>query len=77
MFSAHAVTRRRTQLAPYFFMEDTNPNERRLTISFNRVSLSKSEAISLYTARVPAGMRAEIERAHRLGIPIKYFDADS
>lgn len=43
---------------------------------FNRILLSKCEAIWVYTARVSAGMRAEIEWAHHLEGPMTYFDAD-
>ncbi|HAT1138353.1 TPA: DUF4406 domain-containing protein [Corynebacterium striatum] len=79
-FCAHAVTRCSIPLAPHLlfpqFMDDTNPDERELAMFFNRVLLSKCEAIWVYTARVSAGMRVEIEWAHHLEMPIKYFDAD-
>ncbi|WP_456064344.1 DUF7768 domain-containing protein [Cutibacterium porci] len=43
--------------------------------AFNRVLLSKCEAIWVYTGRVSAGMRAEIEWVHHLELPIRYFTA--
>lgn len=39
---------------------------------FNRILLSKGEAIWVYTGRVSAGMRAEIEWAHHCKLPVKY-----
>lgn len=43
---------------------------------FNRILLSKCEAIWVYTACVSAGMRVEIEWARHLELPFTYFDAD-
>ena len=79
-FCATAVARRVLPLAPHLlfpqFMNDTDPADHELAMFFNRVLLSKCEAIWVYTARVSVGMRAEIEWAHHLELPIKYFDAD-
>ena len=79
-FCATAVARRVIPLAPHLlfpqFMNDTDPADHELAMFFNRVLLSKCEAIWVYTARVSVGMRAEIEWAHHLELPIKYFDAD-
>lgn len=72
---AHAVARRKIPLAPHLlfpqFMDDTDASERELAMFFNRILLSKCEVIW-----VSAGMRAEIEWAHHLELPITYFDAD-
>ena len=79
-FCAHAVARRKIPLAPHLlfpqFMDDNASDARGLAMFFNRVLLSKCEAIWVYTARVSVGMRAEIEWAHHLELPITYFDAD-
>ena len=79
-FCATAVARRVIPLAPHLlfpqFMNDTDPADHELAMFFNRVLLSKCEAIWVYTARVSVGMRAEIEWAHHLELPINYFDAD-
>lgn len=78
-FCATAVARRVIPLAPHLlfpqFMDDTDPDTRGLAMFFNRVLLSKCEAIWVYTARVSVGMRAEIEWAHQLEIPVRYFGA--
>ncbi|MEW6866063.1 DUF4406 domain-containing protein [Trueperella pyogenes] len=79
-FCARAVASNKIPLAPHLhypqFMNDNDPSERELAMFFNRVLLSKCEAIWVYTARVSAGMRAEIEWAHHLDLPVKYFSAD-
>ncbi|WP_425536587.1 DUF4406 domain-containing protein [Actinotignum schaalii] len=78
-FCATAVARRVIPLAPHLlfpqFMDDTDPDARELPMFFNRVLLSKCEAVWVYTARVSVGMRAEIEWAHQLEIPVRYFGA--
>ena len=56
-------------------MDDTDPDARGLAMFFNRVLLSKCEALWVYTEQVSPGMRVEIEWAHHLELPIKYFDA--
>ena len=43
------------------FMDDTEASNCELALFFNRILLSKCEAIWVYTARVSAGVRAEIE----------------
>lgn len=79
-FCAHAVARCKIPLAPHLlfpqFMDDNDPETRELAMFFNRILLSKCEAIWVYMARVSVGMRVEIEWAHHFDLPIKYFDAD-
>ena len=76
--SAYAVDCRRIPLAPHLlfpqFMDDTDPWDRDLAMFFNRVLLSKCEAMWVYTPRVSPGMKAEISWAHQLELPITYFD---
>ena len=61
-FCAFAVAAGQIPLAPHFpqFMDDTDPDERELAMAFNRVLLSKCEAMWVYTGHVSRGMRAEI-----------------
>lgn len=79
-FCAHAVAHRKIPLAPHLhypqFMDDNDPDTRELAMFFNRILLSKCEAVWVYTERVSPGMRAEIEWAHHLELPIKYFDVN-
>src|SRR5699024_5306346 len=55
-FCAHAVARCKIPLAPHLlfpqFMDDNDPETRELAMFFNRILLSKCEAIWVYTARV-------------------------
>lgn len=78
-FCALAVTKRVIPLAPHLhypqFMDDTDPDQRELAMFFNRVLLTKCEAIWVYTARVSPGMKAEIAWARDLDLPISFFDA--
>lgn len=79
-FCAFAIAAGQIPLAPHLFfpqfMDDTDPDERELAMEFNRVLLSKCEAMWVYTGRVSRGMRAEIEWARELELPIHYFNAD-
>lgn len=79
-FCAFAVAAGQIPLAPHLFfpqfMDDTDPDERELAMAFNRVLLSKCEAMWVYTGHVSRGMRAEIEWARELELPIHYFNAD-
>ena len=76
--SAYAVRCRRIPLAPHLlfpqFMDDTDPWERDLALFFNRVLLSKCEAMWVYTPRVSPGMKTDFCWAHKLEITITYFD---
>ncbi|MDO5722509.1 MAG: DUF4406 domain-containing protein, partial [Actinomycetaceae bacterium] len=55
-FCAHVVARRKIPLAPHLlfpqFMDDTDPDARELAMFFNRVLLSKCEAVWVYTEQV-------------------------
>lgn len=79
-FSAFAVSARVIPLAPHLhypqFMDDADPDARELSMFFNRILLSKCEQLWTYTGRVSAGMRAEIDWAQQMDIPVRFFDAD-
>ncbi|TRX47083.1 DUF4406 domain-containing protein [Corynebacterium guaraldiae] len=75
---ARAVGEKKIPLAPHLFfpqfMDDTDPDERELAMFFNRVLLSHCEGMWVYTPRVSAGMRLEIQWAHAIDLPIRYID---
>lgn len=77
---SHAVKHHKIPLAPHLlfpqFMNDDEPDDRDLTMFFNRILLSKCEEVWVYTGRVSEGMRLEIEWARHLDLPIRYFTAD-
>ena len=58
------------------FMDDTDPDARELAMFFNRILLSKCEQLWAYIGQVSPGMRAEIDWAHQMDIPIRFFDAN-
>lgn len=79
-FSACAASARQIPLAPHLhypqFMDETDPDARELAMFFNRFLLSKCEQLWAYIGRVSAGMRAEIDWAHQMDIPTRFFDAN-
>ena len=79
-FSAFAVAAREIPLAPHLhypqFMDDADRDARELAMFFNRILLSKCEQLWAYIGRVSTGMRAEIDWAHQMDIPVRFFDAD-
>lgn len=79
-FSVFAVSARQIPLAPHLhypqFMDNTDPDACELAMFFNRILLSKCEQLWAYIGRLSAGMRAEINWAHQMDIPVRFFDAD-
>ncbi|MBG9319427.1 DUF7768 domain-containing protein [Corynebacterium belfantii] len=79
-FCGFAISCGQIPLAPHLlfpqFMNDHDPDERELAMAFNRVLLSRCDAVWVYTGRVSKGMRAEIEWARQLELPTRYFNAD-
>ena len=79
-FCAFAVSAGQIPLAPHLhypqFMDDADPDARELAVFFNRILLSKCEELWANIGRVSAGMRAEIDWAHQMYIPVRFFDAD-
>lgn len=79
-FCGFAVAAGQIPLAPHLlfpqFMNEADPDERELAMCFNKVLLSSCDAVWVYTGRVSKGMRAEIEWARDLELPIRYFNAD-
>lgn len=79
-FCSFAIAAGQIPLAPHLlfpqFMNDHDPDERELAMCFNKVLLSRCDGVWVYTGRVSRGMRAEIEWARELELPIHYFDAD-
>lgn len=79
-FCAFAVSAGQIPLTPHLhfpqFMDDIDPDARELAMFFNRILLSKCEQLWAYIGQVSAGMRAEIDWAHQMDIPVRFFDAD-
>lgn len=79
-FCRVAVQRRKIPFAPHLhypqFMNDHHPAERELAMFFNRILLAHCEAVWVYADHVSTGMLQELDWAHALGLPVKYFTTD-
>ena len=79
-FCSFAVSAGKIPFAPHLhypqFMDDADPDARELAMFFDRILLSKCEQLWVYIGRVSAGMRAEIDWAQQMDIPVRFFDAD-
>lgn len=64
-------------LAPHLlfpqFMDDTNPDERALAMFMNMVLLGKCEQLWVFGKNISEGMAAEIRKAEKRGMEIRYF----
>jgi len=58
------------------FLDDDNPEDRKLGLRFGMILLDRCEAVWSFGSRISAGMAAELERARRRGIPIKFYKSD-
>lgn len=77
-YSKFAVEMGVIPLAPHLlytrFMDDINPAQRELAMFFGMVLLGKCEAIWVFGNRVSQGMHAEIAKAKKHNMPIRYFN---
>ena len=73
-----AVHRGCIPIAPhiYFtrFLDDRNPEDRRLGLFMGQVLLSKCVELWVFGDRITDGMEQEILKAEARGMPIRYFD---
>ncbi|WP_061322051.1 DUF4406 domain-containing protein [Clostridium botulinum] len=64
-------------LAPHLlfpqFMDDMNPGERALAMFMNMVLLGKCDQLWVFGKNISEGMAAEIGKAEKRGMPIRYF----
>lgn len=76
-YSRFAVDKHFLPITPhiYFtqFMDDTLPEERDLAIFMNWVLMSKCAELWVFGSVISAGMKAEIDRAKRKHMKIRYF----
>jgi hypothetical protein len=77
-YCSFAVKQKTIPLAPHLlfpqFLNDNDPEERKLGLRFGIILLDRCEAVWVFGARISAGMAAEIKHSERKGIPIKYFN---
>lgn len=76
-YSRFAVRNACIPLAPHLlfpqFMDDAVPAERSIALFMGMVLLGKCEQVWVFGTTISAGMAAEIEKAKKKQIPIRYF----
>ena len=76
-YSRFAVDRHYLPITPHFyftqFMDDNVPEERNTAIFMNWVLMSKCVELWVFGETISSGMKAEIERAKRKKMKIRYF----
>jgi hypothetical protein len=77
-YSRFAVDKGAIPIAPHLlypqFLDDGNPSERELGLFFGLVLLGKCEEVWAFGGVVSEGMNAEIAKARKRGMPIRYFN---
>ena len=58
------------------FMDDGSPAERELALFMGMVLLTKCEQMWVFGSVISSGMRAEIVKAEKKNIPVRYFTED-
>jgi hypothetical protein len=73
-----ALDMERLPIAPHLlfpqFMNDADPDERELGISFGLRLLAGCSEVWVFGGNISRGMRREIEKAMYKGIPVRYFN---
>lgn len=76
-YSRFAVRNACIPFAPHLlfpqFLDDAVPAERSLAMFMNMVLLGKCEQLWVFGGTISAGMEAEIEKAEKKNMPIRYF----
>ena len=77
VYSRFAVRNTCIPIAPHLlypqFMDDSVPAERDIALFMGIVLLTKCEQVWVFGGIISAGMRAEIEKAEKKSIPVRYF----
>ena len=77
-FCRFAVSKGCIPIAPHLhypqFMDDGDKEQRELGLFFALVLLGKCDELWVFGDRISAGMTAEIGKAKKRGMPIKYFN---
>ena len=76
-YSRFAVNKGYIPIAPHLlfpqFMNDTDPEERKLGLFFGNALMSKCSEVWVFGERISAGMEAEIKRARWKNYRLRYF----
>lgn len=77
VYSRFAVRNTCIPLAPHLlfpqFMDDGIPSERELALFMGMVLLTKCEQVWVFGRVISEGMQAEIAKAEKKNIPVRYF----
>ena len=77
VYSRFAVRNACIPIAPHLlfpqFLNDSIPAERAIGMFMGMVLLGKCEQLWVFGSRVSAGMSAEIEKAEKKKMPVRYF----
>lgn len=79
-YSKFAVDKGTIPLAPHLlfpqFLDESDKTQRDLGIFFGLVLLGKCDEMWVFGESYSAGMKIEIAKAEKRGIPIRYFDTE-
>ena len=77
VYSRFAVRNTCIPIAPHLlypqFMDDSIQVERELALFMGMVLLTKCEQVWVFGGIISAGMRAEIQKAEKKNLPVRYF----
>lgn len=77
LYSCFAVRNTCIPITPHLlypqFMDDGSPAERELALFMGMVLLTKCEQVWVFGSVISSGMRAEIAKAEKKNIPVRYF----
>ena len=76
-YCAFALSRHALPIATHLlfpqFMEEDDPEQRRLGIFFGLILQKKCKEVWVFGRNISRGMAVEIEKAHERGLPVRYF----
>ena len=79
-YGRFAVIEKAVPIIPHLmypqFLEENNPEERQLGIDMGLILLGKCQELWVFGSRISSGMSAEITKAKRWNIPIRYFTTE-
>ena len=79
-YGRFAVIEKAVPIIPHLmypqFLEENDPEERQLGIDMGLILLGKCQELWVFGSRISSGMSAEITKAKRWNIPIRYFTTE-
>lgn len=79
-YERFAVIEKAVPIIPHLmypqFLEENDPEERQLGIDMGLILLGKCQELWVFGSRISSGMSAEITKAKRWNIPIRYFTTE-